>query len=448
MKSRLQDRYDWIGLGNHPAVYWAAIQFLKLGLSALVVPRLSNLGGVAGSPHQANWVPLSNWVPLWAHRDLQDYSSTHHHQVQILTAQRRFQIKSNTLNANVDDDWNSEFKIQYGHLPPATVAETQQPHLRDLIKGLAHIARGHDLSPALPNDALKLMHAARDQLWIPGGRKMLTGLYRAEVEALGGVVADQESCQQILLDSNGFKGIQLQDHSTTIASSMALLGTNVEWAQGLSTAKNSHHDTDGAFQSSPTGWWFTLNFKVRSESVPVGTTQMMVYAVDGSPVIEIENRTGDSVGTASVLSGEVQSWSARTLLPFQSISLSREYQRKIAQRLFKVVGQYFPFIEYSITDLSPDLRDPEQVENVDLVQAYPFRDLSSIPPHLLCYGGTGLGHRTSFTGFSLAYEESYPRLGDRGSYYAAASVIADWIKQQPKPQKEVPAAVNDVLRLA
>ena len=284
---------------------------------------------------------------------------------------------------------------------------------QDIIKGLGFVFRGHDLNPILPEDWKRILMRCREQRYFDSGKQGLKEALKEQVLRGGGRIVENHRCQQIFVDQKtGFKGVQLQGISNMISASAAIVSVSWDNAQPLFSLPTAQ-------KSAPLGWWFSFQFQIPEEALPPGVTTKMVFADAQAPVVEIEKK-------------EAGFWVARTLLPYQEISLNREYQRKTAQRLFKLMESIFPFIEYAASDLYPDIRDPEQVESYDLVQLYPFRILEQIPTSLLAYGGAGIGHLSPYAGLYIAYEESYPRYGEWGSFHAAATSAIHWAKKNQK----------------
>lgn len=399
MKSQVLDHYDWIIIGDHPGALSASLSLIDAGLSVLVVPNLEE------ENRQAIHLEESNWCPEFLAPEGLD-------PVQILTPDRRFKVLSS--EADFQSEWKEVFGVN------SNPSEIHQKKYQDLAKGLSFIYRGHDLSVPMNDDFKRCLLKAREQRYFPGGKTALKRYLKNKIIKNGGQVLEHERCQQIFVDGKGFKGIQLHGASKMITAQAGIVAMYWESAKLLLSQAQS-------LKSDPKAWWFTFQFQIPEEMVPLGATTKMIFADHAAPAVEIEQK------------GAV--WIARTLVPFSESSLEREFQRKTAQRIFKLLESIFPFIEYGASDLNPDLKDPERVESYDLVQLYPFRDLAHIPASLLAFGGNGLGHQLPFANLFLAHDESYPTYGEWAGYHSAALGILDWAK---KLQKVLP---DDLKRL-
>ena len=424
MKQPVEAFYDWIVFGDHLAGLWFSSVLASAGLKIAVIPTLtdSNLSG--------NHLREPNWFPDFL--ELPGLDSAH--DIQVLTPDRRFRLQRER------DALDREFKETFGS--KIGLSDYDHPRLKDFVRGMAFLFRNHDYGAVLADDWDWVLKFAPRQRYCSEGRHGARRRWVKEAEKLGVRILEDHRCQKIFIDRKGFKGVQLLGSSSVITGSAALLTVNWDWIQNLfSDPDGSDRGSafDRGFRSDPLGWWYTFEFEMPTESIPDSVSTKMVFSEAGSPSVEIER-------IASRRSDGSELWLARTLLPFQSFTLGREYQLKVAQRLFCLLQTIFPFIEYSATRLHPDIRDPERVESVDLVKLYPFRDLAHVPHALLAYGpsrrGKNLGNRSPVPNCFLAYPESFPRFGEWGVYHAAAVSALEWAK---KNQKELPIAIRQGL---
>jgi hypothetical protein len=388
----LYPQYDFIILGDHPAALWGAQFLLKQGLKVLVLP--------IAQPQNRNFAPKfvleSFGIPVPVQGP-----------AQIVTEKKRFRVLP-TL-----EELKEEYFFNFGKtLQPGDLLETE------IGRGLAYLTRGSETGPVIPEDWQQAFTRVNEMVYLdePDGwlqRQMLNKLSDegAHVLPAGRVL-------RIFVEKKVFVGVQVEDSSSIISAQHVLFGVN--W--NLITPYLSEASD---VKSNPLGWMFELNLQVEPEALPLGLSHYMLYLQNGAPAIEIHHQKKGQ-------------FNVQTLLPYNEASLSHREQRRIAQRIFRVLAQLIPDLEYNLKRIQPDLRDPERTEQVELAKLFPYSTLDQIPAHRLRYGAPGLGHKSAFTGMTLAYEEAYPRLGELGAYQAVQFAVQEWAK---------PLQRNDVLKI-
>jgi hypothetical protein len=378
----LLSSYDFVILGEHPAALWAAVILLEQGLKVLVAPF-----------HETC---LRDWTPQLVVDQLKLSPSEflEPKEVQVLTPSRRFRVYKDAKEFNDELDF---------------VGGEKQP---ELLRGLAYLFRGFEGGPVFPEEWSLISSKLREVSYITPKSLSLVQHFFRKIESIGGHILEAGACQQIFIEKKTFVGIQVAGNSTLISAPNAIIGVN-------ETVLNPLLNSSIQLKTNPVGWFFEIKVKVSRESLPVGISSKMIYSEKDSPIVEINQHPE---GTFSL----------RTLLPYQEFTLQREFQRKTAQRLLKLLGEIIPDLEYNLNSVKPDIRDPEKTEKVDLVELYPFRSLSQIPPSLLGYAIPGIGGQTAIQGVYLAYDEVNPRLGEWGAYQAAYLALADWAKRAQK----------------
>jgi hypothetical protein len=381
---KLLPHYDFVVFGEHPAALWATIILLEQGLKVLVLPFQQN--------RIRDWVPqlVIDQLKIPA-RNLLDAQ-----EIQVLTPSRRFRVYTDPA------DFAAELAFVGGEKLP------------DLWRGLAYLFRGFEGGPTFPEEWSSISSKLREVKFLTAQSSVLTQHFFEKIESLGGHILEKGACQQIFVEKKAFTGVQIAGSSTVISAAQAIIGVNWEVLKPLFSSAIP-------VESKPAGWFFEMSVKVSPDALPVGLSAKMIYSEAGAPIVEIDQ----------ISPGQFR---LCTLLPFQEHTLQREFQRKTAQRLLKLLGMIVPDLEYNLNSVKPDIRDPEKTERVDLVDQYPFRMLSQIPGALLGYAIPGLGNSSVIPGVYTVYEEVNPRLGEWGAYQAAYLALTDWAKKTQKPE--------------
>ena len=387
MATELYSQYDFIILGEHPAALWGALTLLENGLKVLIVP----LGQVA----EKNFAPdfavssLQLDASVFPDRDLDP--------IQILTPERRFRLFSDA------DQLSEEHLFVFG-----------KEFTSSLTRGLAFLHRGSETGPLVSEEWKTIFQKTKSTLYFLQEPGWLKKQFLKKIQQLGGHVLSDDAVHQIFIEKKTFVGVQIEGSSSLILGSQVLVGTQWDLAQSFFSEKTS-------LKSAPVGFSFEIQVQIEEESLPLGLTSYMIFVQDEAPIVEIHH-------------SKKGHFLLRTTLPFQERFLGRLEQRKIAQRLFKVLGNFIPDLEYNLKRMVPDLRDPERAEQEELPRLYPFQTLSEIPPARLRYAVPGLGAQSPIQNMWFADEEAFPRAGEWGAYQAVAQAIQAWGKHTQKPE--------------
>jgi hypothetical protein len=375
--------YDYVILGEHPAGLWAARRLLTMEKKVLILP-LGKDSGINALPKRV----ASDFG--WTEQDWVDRGAD---SIQILTRDRRFKLGQSI------QDFESEFKFQFGS--PWSKDSTLP---LDLVRGLAYLGRGAETGPVFSSEAGFWIKRAFDTLYFEKEYGHLTRRMIRHLLELGAHVAKPRQLKQVFVDKNVLVGVQLLGNSRMISTKAGLVCAHYDYVKGYLS------ETTPAL-SQPLGWYFDVKFECSTSVIPAGLTNRMVYVEDGAPILEI---TQEGKGFFHL----------RTPLPLHEETLSRGFQRRLAERMLKVCEKLIPDLEYNLIRVSPDVTDPDKAESLDLPRLYPFEDLIRVPIEKLFYGGgNGLGFQSSFVNLYLANEESNPREGLWGAYHSVDQIF-------------------------
>jgi hypothetical protein len=391
LKQQLYTHYDFIIIGDHPSALWGARLLLEKGLKVLVIPM--------GTDRARNFAPRFALEGLeidegsWLKREFDP--------IQILTPERRFRVFGSA------DALAEECKFVFGK----SIADFSALD-RQWVRGMAYLKRGSETDEVNADDWKTICASVNDLIYFHKEKGWLRKQFFSQIEKLGGHVLNRDrlgdQLQRIFVEKKAFVGVQIEGSSSMITADRVLIACNWNLVQTLMSES-------AETLSQPAGWIFELKLKISEEAIPDGLTSQMLWVQNGAPPIEI-----DHMGK-----GE---FSLRTVLPYKEFTFDRVEQRKISQRLVKVMEKIVPDLEYNLNRVYPDIRDPERVEQVDLVELYPFHALAQIPSSMLVYSMPGLGHFSGIQGIHFAYEEAYPRQGEWGAYRAVELSIQAWAK--------------------
>jgi len=407
VKQELFSHYDFILIGDHPAALWGARLLLERGAKVLAVP----MGTDRARALAPRFALESLDIPErdWPNREADP--------IQILTPDRRFRVLSSW------EALQQECAFVDGSDPASF--ESLNPQF---VRGLAYLDRGAETGPVSAADWKTISRRLNETVYFEKPASWLKERFLDQLRKLGGHVLPNGHLTRIFIERKTVVGIQVEGSSSMITASRVVAACNWTLIQRLIGETILP-------RSNPSGWIFEARFKVSKEAIPVGLTSHMLWVQAGSPVIEIEAVNDGGLSGEFVL---------RTTLPFADHTLERIEQRKTSQRLLKVMEKIIPDLEYNLSRVYPDIRDPERTEQVDLVEMYPFHSLNQIPSSRLVYRAPGLGHETAISGLGLAYEESDPQMGERGAYRSMQLLIQDWVKamQQPDFKIDFPTDFN------
>ncbi len=389
----LANDYDFVVLGEHPAGLWAARHFLSLDQKVLILP-LGTHSGLNALPRKV--------AEDFGFSTL-DFVNRDEDPIQLLIPGHRFKLGSSL------DRLREEYHFHFGH----DFSDHELPN-SELLRGLLYVSKGSEPGPALPEDWKELAEQVLETVYFEKEPGYLTRIMMKKLAELGAHVAKPGQLKQIFLDRKAFVGVQLVGTSKMIAARNAFACSHFGYLKGF---MNEAVD----LQSKPMGWNFDIRFECSVDALPVGMSTRMIYIEKDAPILEIiQERPG--------------SFRLRTALPLQDHALERGEERRLAERMLKVCERLIPDLEYNLKWVSPDLRDPERVEAVDLPALYPFQDLNRIPLDRLCYGvGSALGFQCPVSGLYVVSDESSPKSGIWGGYNAVLQALDAIAKKDQRP---------------
>ena len=412
MKPLLLNQYDFVVFGTHPAALWGAILLLERGLKVLVLPLLSEPSldsDQSGLVRKIELYDSHRFVPNFLiEQNGIHFSSSQVQEFQILTPERRFRFYQQA--ELFQQEWDFVFGKNAAN-PLMIEKKILNKTTYAIQRGLGFLVRGYESIPLLPEDFKFILSMRNAFFEIKENTPTLCEHLLAKIQGLGGHL-DLRTCQNIFVDKKSLVGVQLVGDSTMISTTHAIIGTSQNQVQKFLSEKQ-------LLKSEPVGWKFEIKIEVSPEAVPLGVTSKMVFVEGDSTIVEM-------------IQGRQGGFTLKTLMPMTEISLNREYQRKIAQRLLKLFSHYIPDLEYNLRSVYPDIRDPERAENVDLKIRYPFTHLDSIPNALLSFAIPGLGHQSVIQGVYYANEEAYPIKGHWGAYQGMWLSLQDWAKKNQR----------------
>ncbi len=407
LNSNLMDflsEYDCVILGEHPAGLWAALHLVDLDKRILVLP-LDSVESVRSLPRQ---VALDfGWTEEdWSRGD---------DVLQILTPDRRFNVPS-TL-----EELEKEYEFQFG-TPPGRAGEVSN----EIVRGLAYFARGSETGPVIGQEwlrwaslCLETVHFDKEPGYVV--RRMLR-----QLSSRGVHVAGAGALKQVFLDRGNLVGVQLSGSSRMIATRAGFICSHVDHLKSFMT-----EPVDLA--SDPQGWKFSMRFSCNSSALPRGLGSRLLFVARGAPVLEIQQtRPGE--------------FNLSTQLPLGDESFDRGYQRRLCERMLRVCQEIIPDLEYNLQLLTPELRDPDRAEKVDLPRMYPFAAGHEVPWDRLIYGASrGLGFSAPLGNVFVVNSEADPRHGLWGAFQAAVSSLESYTKKDPTLANRAPLRLSPQL---
>lgn len=252
----------------------------------------------------------------------------------------------------------------------------------DAIRGLNYLYRGHDARLLLASEIPTAQTLVQGLGLLPIGKFRLCDTWMKKAESLGVTVLRNSSISRVFLEKQHLVGIQVEGDGKMVSTRKLLASGD------LSILASQIHQTASSASAHkkripmPLGWRFSIGLSVREEAIPAGAPQSFLISMANAPTIEVEWSSPAVYGLSDA--GQRLIF-IRTALPLQQQTLDREYQRKIAQRLLAALAEVFPFLEYNLIRMLPDVRDHEQAEQIDLPEAYPFQEVSQIPYELLLW---------------------------------------------------------------
>jgi phytoene dehydrogenase-like protein len=299
----------------------------------------------------------------------------------------------------------------------------------ELLAGVAYGAGGNlGVDPSL-DEVLHLLALARTGASFKGGM----GAYREFLERLakrlGAHLPPELECKRVFVDQGRFTGVQVANRANVISGGGAVVGCALSQLKTLVSQSGRSLWRGLKPSPAPSGWRFTISFIVDERAIPPGASPRMIWQEREAPPIEIEIADAEPHGLSSGKRDGSRAIQARTVLPYEPETLTLEYQRRIAARLFRQLSEIFPFVEPHVRGVFPEFR-PESAARTELAQVYGFAGLEWIPENLRVFahhaGRSGVGSRSGVEGLFVATGESFPELGSLGSTVAALEAVS-WL---------------------
>jgi hypothetical protein len=481
-------QYDWIVLGDHPAALLSANLVARLGLSVLIVPQCTSMQTCV-SEEQRVLDPESNFLLglepdglLGICLEKSGLSMKEHllpdSLPQALTPENRIRFRATAeemkteLQRELSKDSSDvtetneeaafldyalrvspELLSHWVSFPKQLTldmanAQAKRPKLVDwqevLRKSPAlrmpHVERAVETSSFLeafrfglsgqslqggasPLESLHALSMGPSGSSVRGGMKSYRELLLRNAKRLGVTVLENAQCKRIFVENGRFVGVQVSESGNMVGGSGCVLGSSFdEFSERVSMNGRNWLSLKRQWPDA-SGWKFSLAFTVGEEAIPPGASRRMIWKEPEAPIVEFEIADASEYG---IRDREKKLIFLRTILSYNEESLSSDFQKMIAARMFRLASQVLPYLEYHVISIYPDFR----VE--DLKRVYPFNKLSEIPENLKSYGRrTGLAHLlqgsgTGIEGLFISSNQSFPELGNFGPTLAALEAVA-WI---------------------
>jgi len=347
----IENRYDAVITGPNLMGVWAALRMAESGQRVLLLGGESRCKPFI-STRNGQLIDFENRIIL---------QELGHEDGARSISEAQFQVVTQNSRIKVDG--------------PAT-------YDADSIRGLNYLYRGHDARLLLASEVDTAQALVSGLGVLPIGKFRLCETWMKRAESAGVTVLKTSSLSRVFLEKQHLVGIQVEGDGKMVSTRKLLVSSD------LSSLAAQIHQTASSTSGKkkqlplPLGWKFSIGLSVREDAIPAGAPQSFLLASANAPTIEVEWSSPAVYGLSD--SGQRIIF-LRTALPLQQQTLDREYQRKIAQRLLAALARVFPFLEYNLIRMLPDVRDHEQAEQLDLPEAYPFQDVSRIPYELLIW---------------------------------------------------------------
>ncbi|MBS1958931.1 MAG: hypothetical protein JST80_05615 [Bdellovibrionales bacterium] len=396
---KLHSRYDFVFFGEHPAALWGTVCALDAGFQVLVVPFGATISKTV--------------VPKFAAVTLGLEKSKQTDPIQILTPDRRFRI------GETHEDWNAEHEFCFSR----PIDGMMGPRA-DILRGFAYLYRGAETGPSVSQPWSEVAGRVSNTQFIANFGSDLKKKCFDLITKKGGTVLAEQSLAQIFVERKKLIGVQLHAHSDVIPVDQGIFSAPIQLLQPLLNVDGRNEILK--LKSRPLSWRFEIQVQVNEGALPPGLTTRMIYVQKDAPIVDILHLVNE---------GKPGRFRLRVDLPFDDASLKRSEQRKIAQRLVRLMSELIPDFSYNVSQVVPEIRDPEHTERDELPKLYPFHTLEEIPLGLLTYGVPGVGWKTPIQGLSLAGDETEPALGEWGAYRSIQSIFQNWLKRAEKTEQ-------------
>lgn len=257
---------------------------------------------------------------------------------------------------------------------------------------------------------VRVLSSCREQLFHEAGRSAISEGLLELARELGVEVIEDSEVERIDVEGGRARRVHLRGrkpcdaHHVLAQRSLAELRKVCKMPISFRRLKESRE---------PRGWRFCAGLTLHPDFMPAMLGHRMIWKEPHAPVVSLE----------VMKSGEV---ALSTVLPFQEETLSPDYQALMMSRMFRLVTEVFPFMEYYLVRMFPDFREgnlPDEMKEV-----YAFDRLEAIPGELLYYPHPGVkatadGYRSGIKNLYVCSPESYPNLGQYGTMLAAFEAV-------------------------
>lgn len=266
-----------------------------------------------------------------------------------------------------------------------------------------------------------------------GGTTAFRDLLLRIAKRLGAHVPTKVYCRRLFIEKGQFIGIQASEQSEMIRCKTGLVGSSIHQVHEKLTVSGKNWLRWLKTSPAPSGWRFTLSVAVEKNALPTGISKRCFYQEKNAPILEIEIADPKDYGENK---SDYHLIFLRTHMPYNSESLSYEFQRLMAGRMLRKLFEVMPFLEFHVKKIYPDFRgftgytDPlSPIFSLDgavneLSEVYGFATPELIPDYLRCFDQKGIGSRSGLDNLYVANDESYPELGSLGGVVAAIEAVS------------------------
>jgi hypothetical protein len=389
----LSSSYDFILFGDHPAGLWAASHLLSLDKKVLYIP-VSDRSIINGIPKQilANFGIRADSI---VDRNVDP--------IQILGPKHRFRI------GGTPELIEKEMVFQFGTREEAGVP-------REFKRGVQHLlGKSQNADPRRSDwdqQIRTLLGTAFFDRNVPAKiEKMLKiledrGLHKAKPGQL----------KRVFVDRGNFVGVQLDRNSKMIPSKGGIVASHYDSLTRIMSE-------EVALISSESGFRFEMRFECAPHSLPRGISSRMIFVDGDSPILELIHESPGS-------------FVLRTFLSLDGASFDASFQRRLCERMIKVAGHYIPDLEYNLKGMTPDLRDGERAETIELPALYPYQESSQVPAERLVFENSNRsssGYQSPVGNLFLANAEANPSMGLYGPYQSMVQFFEIMAKKKDSP---------------
>lgn len=302
---------------------------------------------------------------------------------------------------------------------------------KDLVEICSGIYYGVNGNDTWNPNVLNFLHSlalARTGASFKGGMSAYRQFLRTSGRRLGVQIPEDVECKRLFIEKGKLIGVQVKSRGRMVGVGGGILGCSLDHARKIVYLSGKKVLKKLIQTPTPKGWRLTLALTVNSEAIPHGMSPRAIWKQKDAPSVEIEVTEPKEYDVKKTNEKIVF---IRTEVPFTKETLTLDYQKKITARLYQLLTQIFPFLEYHVVNIFPDFKkDPEVLEK-EFYEAYPFKKLEDISDNLRVSSGKGVGSFSGIEGLYLASNESFPQLGSFGGTIAGIEALS-WYAEMRK----------------